>query len=142
MTTTATDLETDKDYLFFQWFFSILKKGLIYKQYPVGEEVYTTDKLVPNTSIGQEYACLDYKMSPYNDPAAETEFFIIKGITVALAYYDDQPIPLAQKIKFIGKKFRQDPLGIGTVHLGKTLTADDITAIMQKARPLYMRRVS
>lgn len=144
MDENATDLETDKDYLFFQWFTGVKKDGLVYVQYPYGEEIYTTDKLVPDTSKGEEIGNIDCRRSPYNNPHKSTEFFVVKGVTIAFKYYNNQSIPLRQKLRFIGKKFKQVEIKVGQPHpaTGVPVTEEMFKELKAKARPLHMRRVS
>ena len=140
----ATDLETDKEYLFFQHFVGVEKAGLVYVQYPLGEQIYTTDKLVPDTSKGEEFAYIDNKVSPFNDPDESTEFFVVKGVTIAYKYYNNQPFALRQKLRFVGKKFRQEEIQKDKPH---PATKEIVTEAMYNelkriARPIYMRRIS
>jgi len=140
----ATDLETDKEYLFFQHFVGVEKAGLVYVQYPVGEEIYTTDKLVPDTSKGEEFAYIDNKVSPFNDPDAITEFFVTKGVTIAFKYYNNQPFSLRQKLRFLGRKFRQEEVTINGKHplTGAVVTEEEFNRLKSIARPIYMRRIA
>jgi hypothetical protein len=144
MDENATDLETDKEYLFFQHFVGVEKAGLVYVQYPLGEEIYTTDKLVPDTSKGEEFAYIDNKVSPFNDPDESTEFFIVKGVTIAFKYYNNQPFALRQKLRFVGKKFKQEEIEKNKPHpVTKEIVSEAMYNELKKtARPLYMRRVS
>jgi hypothetical protein len=144
MDETATDLETDKEYLFFQWFFGVLKKGLVYVQYPVGEEIWTTDKLVPDTAVGEEVAYIDNELSPFLNPHRKTEFFIVKGVTIAFKYYNTEAFALRQKLRFVGAKFRQEEVKVGEAHplTGIVVTEEEFNKLKAVARPLYMRRIA
>ena len=144
MDENATDIETDKAYLFFQHFVGIEKAGLVYVQYPLGEQIYTTDKLVPDTSKGEEFSSIDNKVSPFNDPHESTEFFIVKGVTIAYKYYNNQPFALQQKLRFIGKKFRQEEIEKDKPHpvTNEIVTEAIYNELKRTARPLYMRRIS
>jgi hypothetical protein len=143
MDTNARDIETDKTYLFYQWFVSILRAGLIYRQYPIGEQVGNTDKLTPDTSLGQEYACFDNKMSPYNNPSEDTEFWMIKGQTIGFKYFNNQPFALVQKLKFHGRKFKQAEVIQDKPHplTGEIVTEEMFNRLKSIARPIYMRRI-
>jgi len=140
----ATDLETDKEYLFFQHFVGVEKAGLVYVQYPLGEEIYTTDKLVPDTSKGEEFAYIDNRVSPFNDPDESTEFFVVKGVTIAFKYFNNQPFALRQKLRFVGKKFRQEFIEKDKPHpvTKVTVTEEEYNRLKSIARPLYMRRIA
>jgi len=144
MDETAKDLETDKEYLFFQWFTGALKKGLVYVQYPVGEEVWTTDKLVPNTAVGEEVAYIDHELSPFLNPHPRTEFFIVKGVNIAFKYFNTEGFALRQKLRFIGAKFRQEEVKVGEAHplTGIVVTEEEFNRLKSIARPLYMRRIA
>jgi len=144
MDNNATDLETDKEYLFFQWFMGILKSGLVYVQYPVGEEIYTTDKLVPNTALGEEKAYIDNKLSPFLNPHPTTEFFIVKGVTIGFKYFNNEAFALAQKLRFLGAKFRQEEVKAGEAHplTGIVVTEEEFNRLKNIARPLMMRRIA
>jgi len=144
MDENATDLETEKEYLFFQWFTGILKKGLVYVQYPVGEEIWTTDKLVPDTSIGDEYAYIDHQLSPFLNPHPKTEFFIVKGVTMAYKYYNTEDFALRQKLRFVGQKFRHEEVKVGEAHplTGVTVTEEEFNRLKAIARPITMRRIA
>lgn len=143
MDTTNTDIETDKDNLFYQWFMGILRAGLIYRQYPIGEQVNNTDKLTPDTSLGQEYSCFDNHMSPYNSPSEDTEFWMVRGGTIGLKHFNNQPFALVQKLKFHGKKFKQAEVKQGEAHplTGEIVTEEVFNKLKSIARPLYMRRI-
>jgi hypothetical protein len=140
MDTNALDLETDKEYLFYQYFVGVLKKGYVYVQYPVGEQIYTTDKLVPTTTR-RDVAYIDETLSPFLNPQPISEFFIVKGVTIAFKYYNNQGDALIQKLRFIGKKFRHEEVTVGSTHKGKVLTEADMEKIREIARPITMRRV-
>lgn len=144
MDENATDLETDKEYLFFQWFTGALKKGLVYVQYPVGEEIWTTDKLVPDTSIGEEHACIDHKLSPFLNPHPKTEFFVVKGVTIAYKYYNSEGFALRQKLRFVGQKFRHEEVVVNQAHplTGVTVTEGEFNRLKALARPITMRRIA
>lgn len=144
MDENATDLETEKDYLFFQWFTGVLKAGLVYEQYPAGEEVWTTDKLVPDTAVGEEVAYIDHKLSPYLNPHPKTEFFMIKGTTIAYKYYNTEAFPLRQKLRFLGAKFRQEEVVVDKPHplTGVVVTAEEFQKLREIARPIMMRRIA
>jgi len=144
MDTNATDLETDMEHLFFQWFMGILKKGLVYVQYPMGEEIWTTDKLVPNTAAGEEKAYMDNKLSPFLNPHPKTEFFIIKGVTIGFKYYNTEAFALSQKLRFLGAKFRHDEVKVGEAHplTGIPVTEEELNRLKALARPIYTRRIA
>jgi len=144
MDTNATDLETDMEHLFFQWFMSILKKGLVYVQYPMGEEIWTTDKLVPNTSIGEEKAYIDHQLSPFLNPHPRTEFFIVKGVTIGFKYFNTEDYALSQKLRFVGAKFRHDQVKVGEAHplTDIPVTEEEFNRLKSISRPLYMRRIA
>lgn len=107
MDANTTDLETDHEDFFFQYFFGVLKDGLIHMQYPLGEEFWTTDKLVP-TDAKPEVACLTFKTSPYLDPSLSSEFFIVKGTSVAFKFRNTKDITMNNKLGFTGKKFKRE----------------------------------
>ena len=109
MDVNATDLETDKEDLFFQYFFGVLKDGLVYMQYPLGEEFWTTDKLVP-TDAKPEVACVTFKTSPYLDPSKDTEFFIVKGTSIAFKFRNTEDFTMDNKLRFVGKKFKRETI--------------------------------
>jgi len=144
MDTNATDLETEKEYLFFQWFTGVLREGLIYEQYPIGEQVWNTDKLVPNTAQGDEYSNIDFKVSPYNDPNECTEFWVVKGVSIGFKYFNNQAFPILQKLKWVGKKFKQVEIVVDQPHpvTGQTVTSAIFAEMLKEARPLYMRRIA
>jgi hypothetical protein len=106
MDSTHTDLETDKEDLFFQYFFGVLKDGLVYMQYPLGEEFWTSDKLIP-TSAKPNVACVTFQTTPYLDPAPDTEFFMQRGTSVAFKFRNIVGYTMDNKIRFVGKKFRR-----------------------------------
>jgi hypothetical protein len=140
MDVNALDLETDKEYLFYQYFVGVLKKGYVYVQYPVGEQIYTTDKLVP-TATRRDVCYIDEMLSPFLNPQPISEFFIVKGVTIAFKYYNNQGDTLVQKLRFVGRKFRHEEVAVGMEHKGKTLTEADMEKIKELARPITMRRV-
>jgi hypothetical protein len=142
MDSNNLDLETDKRNLLFQYFVGVKKKGLIYVQYPVGEEIWTTDKNVPTTSAGHRKAYTDSVQSPYEDPSALTQFFMVQGITIAFNYFNDADHALIQRLKFIGKKFERVECKVGASPLGKPLTTADMEHIKEIAIPLQVQRIN
>jgi len=122
----------------------VLKAGLVYEQYPAGEEVWTTDKLVPDTSIGEEYAYIDHKLSPYLNPHPKTEFFMIKGTTIAYKYYNTEAFAIRQKLRFVGEKFRHEEVVVDKPHplTGVVVTEEEFNRLKAIARPITMRRVA
>lgn len=144
MDTNNLDLETDKEDLLFQYFVGVKKKGLIYCQYPIGEEIWTTDKNVPTTSAGHRKSFVDNVTSPFEDPSELTQFIMIKGLTIAFDYYNDADHALVQELKFLGKKFQrlECRIGVQADWLGRTLTAEDMVHIKEVAIPLQLQRIT
>jgi hypothetical protein len=139
------DLETDREELLFQYFFGIKRKGLVYMQYPAGEEVWTTDKNIPTTSSGHRKAFVDSLTSPLDDPSPLTMFVMVKGITAALDYYNSAEHALVQEVKFIGKKFQRLECKVGKAASwlnNKVLTEDDMAKIAAVAIPIQIRRIA
>ena len=138
------DLETDKEDLLFQYFAGVKRKGLVYCQYPSGEEIWTTDKNVPTTSAGQRKACISNIDSPFEDPSPLTQFIMTKGLTIAFDYYNTAEHALVQELKFIGKKFQRLECkeGAQADWLGRALTAEDMAHIKETAIPLQLRRIA
>ena len=107
MDSNALDLETDKEDLFFQYFFGVLKDGLVYMQYPLGEEIWTTDRLLP-TSAKPLIGCVTSHLSPYDDPWEKTEFFMHKGVSVAFKFRNTATFAMNNQLRFLGQKFRRE----------------------------------
>lgn len=144
MDNTNLDLETDKENLLYQYFVGVKRKGLIYCQYPAGEEVWTTDKNVPTTSSGQLKSYIDAATSPFEDPSALTMFIMIKGLNISFDYYNNSEHALVQQLKFIGKKFTRSECKVGKIAdwLGRPLAAKDMMDIQEIAIPLQLRRIT
>ncbi len=154
MDSSATDLTTDRQTLFFQWFTGIKKDGFTYMQYGVGEQIFTTDKLI-NTSSNRARAFIDPRISPFYSPTSYGTFHMRKGLTVAFDYFNNTGIAQVQKLRFVGKKFDR-----ALVMLSKTgetrvsvqsaaafplvleVSRDDLSIIQATARPIFMRRIS
>jgi hypothetical protein len=107
MDSNALDLETTKEDLFFQYFFSVLKDGLVYMQYPLGEQMWTSDRLIP-TSTKPATGCVTFRSSPYNDPSEMTEFFMHKGVSVGFKFRNIAAITMNNELRFLGRKFRRE----------------------------------
>jgi len=142
----ALDLETEMDHLFFQYFYGVKKKGYIYTEYPVGEQIHTTDKLLP-TAVDRDRSYVDNKISPFFDPDEMTEFFMRKGMSIAFKYYNTEDVALVQQLRFIGKKFRREEVvditGLTPEEVEKIPKHLRLTdEIKAKARPLPMRRIA
>ncbi len=154
MDSNATDLTTDRQSLFFQWFTGIKKDGFTYMQYGIGEQVFTSDKLI-NTSSNRARAFLDPRISPFYSPSYYGQFFMRKGLTVAFDYFNNTGIAQIQKIRFVGKKFERALVLAAKDGITKLTTASnsnfplvleaspqDFNIAKAVARPLFMRRIS
>ncbi len=104
MNSDTTDLETQKDDLFFRYLVGVLRKGLVYMEYPAGEQVFTTDKLLP-TAAEPWSGYLDNINSPFYNPCPLSVFSMRQGLTVSFKYRNTEGHPLVQKLRFVGKKF-------------------------------------
>ncbi len=152
MDSSATDLTTDRLTLFFQWFTGVKKDGFTTMQYGVGEQIFTTDKLI-NTSSNRARAFIDPRISPFYSPTSYGSFVMRKGLTVAFDYFNNTGLAQVQKLRFVGKKFeraivvraRETKVSVqsgGTFPLVLEVSPDDFAIIQATARPLFMRRIS
>jgi hypothetical protein len=152
MDANATDLTTDRQSLFFQWFTGVKKDGFTYMQYGVGEQIFTTDKLI-NTSSNRARAFIDAHVSPFWSPTEYGQFFMRKGLTVAFDYFNNTGIAQVQKLRFVGRKFERALVQKGTATqlqvqsassfpLVLTVSPADYEVVQSTARPLFMRRIS
>jgi len=154
MDSSATDLETDRVTLLFQYFVGTRKDGFTYMQYPMGEQVFTTDKLLPATTNNntRARAYLEPRISPFWDPTEFGQFFMRKGVSTGFEYFNNTGIAQIQKLRFVGKKLERayliesDQTRLSTGHkefpLTLEVTPEDMMIAKSIARPLFLRRIS
>jgi len=154
MDANATDLTTDRLTLLYQWFVGIKKDGFTRMQYNVGEQIFTTDKLI-NSTANPARAFIDPRISPFYSPTQYGMFFMRKGLTVGFSYFNNTGIAQVQKLRFVGKKFERalvahSPDNVTRLSLQASsgfplvyyANEEDFEIIQAIARPLFMRRIS
>lgn len=129
MDSNTTDLQTEQDHLFFRYLTGVLRKGLVYMEYPSGEQVFTTDKLVP-TATAPWSGYLDNVNSPFLNPQPLSVFSMRTGLTVAFKYRNTEGHPIVQKLRFVGKKFVRAEVPSPTAEIKKI------------AKNMYGKRIS
>ena len=154
MDSNATDLETDRITLFFQYFFGVKKAGFTYLQFPTGEQVFTSDRLIPasTSNTTRARAFVDPHISPFWEPSEDGQFFMRKGLSVSLEYFNNTGQAQIQKLRFTGKKFEramvkpgsETKLRTGQAEFPIVLEAppDAYDIIKTTARPIFLRRIS
>jgi len=155
MDVNATDLETDRVTLFFQYFWGVKKAGFTYMQFPTGEQVFTSDRLLPATTsnVTRARAFLDPHISPFWSPTDAGQFFVRKGLSVSLEYFNNTGQAQIQKLRFTGKKFERAIVRTGTetklttsrtdvFPLVLEVSSEDWDAVKTISRPLFLRRIA